>query len=314
MRRLSVSVVLRALLSGGLLGCVLFASVRASAGDAPAQLPDLTTPPADSPARPVEAARADAPGLAWRNGAVIATEATLIGAYGMRKWWHSDFGGFDTTNEGWFGANTQFGGADKLGHMYINYANMRLLTPLFESLGNEREKSISLATWTTLGIFTGVEIGDGFSRQWQFSPQDLLANVAGVALGVLCETHPDLDRALDFRVDYRRSPFSSHFDPFSDYSRLKFLFVVKADGFESLRENRALRYLELAVGYGTQGYDSGGLRSRTVYVGLSLNLARLLADSAYDGEMHSTRFQRGTDRLFDLVQFPSVVYGRRDLH
>lgn len=314
MRHGSVFVVLRVTLSVGILGGMLFAPVRAYAGDVPGPLPGQVAHPADPPAQLSDGMAAHAPNLAWRNGAVIATEATLIGAYGMHKWWHSDFGGFDTTNEGWFGANTQFGGSDKLGHMYINYANMRLLTPLFESLGNDREHSISLATWTTLGIFTGVEIGDGFSRQWQFSPQDELANVAGVALGVLCETHPDLDRALDFRVDYRRSPRSSQFDPFSDYSELKFLFVVKADGFASLRDNRALRYLELAVGYGTRGYDSGGLRSRTVYVGLSLNLARVLADSAYDGEMHSTRFQRGTDRLFDLVQFPSVVYARRDLH
>ncbi|HKB60953.1 MAG TPA: DUF2279 domain-containing protein [Gallionellaceae bacterium] len=315
MRLLSVAVhALCAGLSGGALVCLLLAGCPARADDVPAQVPDT---PVQSPASPVQlpdVPPAETPDLGLRNGAVIATEATLIGAYGVRKWWHSDFGGgFDTTNEGWFGANTQFGGTDKLGHMYVNYANVRLLTQLFESLGNDRGRSVLLAAWATLGIFTGVEIGDGFSRQWQFSPQDEVANVAGVAFGVLCETHPDLDRALDFRVDYRRSPLSPHFDPFSDYSELKFLFVVKADGFASLRENHALRYLELAVGYGAQGYDTGGPRSRTVYLGLSLNLARLLADGAYGGKMHSTSFQRGTDRLFDLVQFPSVVYARQPL-
>jgi hypothetical protein len=29
--------------------------------------------------------------------------------------------------------------------------------------------------------------------------------------------------------------------------------------------------------------------------------------------MHSTPFQRGTDRLFDLVQFPTIGYVRRGL-
>ncbi len=301
MRCASVALLLRAGLSGGVLACLLFTAGPAAADDTAGQ------PQPSSPA--------EAPDLALRNGAAIATEAVAIGAYGLRKWWHSDFaGGFDTTNEGWFGANTQFGGADKLGHMYVNYANVRLLTPLFESMGNDRGKSVALATWATLGIFTGVEIADGYSRQWRFSPQDELANAAGVALGALCETHPDLDRVLDFRVDYRRSPRSSHFDPFSDYSELKFLFVLKADGFDSLRDNGALRYLELAAGYGTQGYDTGGPRSRTVYVGLSLNLARLLADGVYGGRMHATSFQRGTDRLFDLVQFPSVAYASRRLN
>jgi hypothetical protein len=301
LRCASVAPLLCAGLSGGMLTCLLLTAGPAAADDAA----DQQQPPP----------RAEAPDLALRNGAAIATEAMATGAYGLRKWWHSDFsGGFDTTNEGWFGANTQFGGADKLGHMYVNYANVRLLTPLFESMGNDREKSVALATWATLGIFTGVEIADGYSRQWRFSPQDELANAAGVVLGALCETHPDLDQVLDFRVDYRRSPGSSRFDPFSDYSELKFLFVFKADGFAALRDNRALRYLELAAGYGTQGYDTGGPRSRTLYVGLSLNLARLLADGLYGGRMHATPFQRGMDRVFDLVQFPSVVYARRQLN
>ena len=41
---------------------------------------------------------------------------------------------------------------------------------------------------------------------------------------------------------------------------------------------------------------------------LSLNLSRLLADTAYEGRMHSTPFQRGTDRVFELVQFPTIGY------
>lgn len=257
----------------------------------------------------------DESSLRLRNGLIIATSAALVAVYGSRKWWHSDFGGgFDSTNEHWFGSDTQFGGADKLGHLYSNYASVRLLTPLFESAGNTRQASVSLATWSTLGIFTGIEIADGFSRTWQFSPQDEIANALGTLLGVVLETNPGLDGIFDFRVDYRRSPRASKFDPFSDYSALKFLFVVKADGFAPMRENTVLRYLEATVGYGTRGYETGGVRSRDVYVGLSLNLARLLADGAYGGRMHTTAFQRGTDRLFELVQFPTIIYEKRSMN
>lgn len=253
------------------------------------------------------------PNLALRNTLIIGTGATLFGAYGKSKWWQSGFGGgFKTTNEGWFGANAQYGGADKLGHLYSNYASMRLLTPLFESAGNSREASVALAAWTTAGIYTGIEIADGYSRRWKFSPQDAVMNVAGVVLGVALETHPELDAILDFRVDYRPSR-GSGFDPFGDYSGQKYLLVVKADGFAPLRQNRFLRYLEVGVGYGARGFDPGGERRRDVYVGLSLNLSRLLADGAYEGRMHSTPFQRGTDRLFDLVQFPTIGYVRRGL-
>ena len=253
------------------------------------------------------------PNLRQRNALIIGTGATLVAAYGMSNWWQAGFGGgFKATNEAWFGADTEFGGADKAGHLYMNYAGVRLLTPLFEYAGNLRDASVSLAAWSTFGIYTGVEIVDGFSKRWKFSAQDEIANAAGVLLGLALETHRELDSILDFRVDYRPSR-PSHFDPFGDYSGQKYLFVVKADGFAPLRESRFLRYLEVAVGYGTRGYHNGDERHRDTYVGLSLNLARLLADTAYDGRMHSTAFQRGTDILFDLVQFPTVVYARRSL-
>lgn len=254
------------------------------------------------------------PNLQTRNRMIIGGGAALVAAYGAHNWWSSGFaGGFDTSDEGWFGSGTAFGGADKLGHLYSNYAGVRLLTPLFETAGNSREASVSLALWSTLGIYTAVEVVDGYSRSWKFSSQDALANIAGAAFGYALETHPELDEILDFRIDYSRSPRSANFDPFGDYSAQKYLFVFKADGFAALRENGFLRYVEVAVGYGTRGYGSAEKHYRDTYFGLSLNLSRLLADGAYGGRMHSTAFQRGTDRLFELVQFPSVVYARRSL-
>ncbi len=254
------------------------------------------------------------PDLRLRNSLIIGGGAMLVAAYGSYNWWDSGFGGgFDTTNEGWFGAGTDFGGADKLGHLYSNYAGVRLLTPLFEMAGNSREESVSLALWSTLGIYTALEVVDGYSRAWKSSPQDAIANAAGAALGYALETDPELDAIFDFRLDYRRSPNSADFDPFGDYSAQKYLLVVKADGFAGLRENGFLRYVEVAFGYGTRGYGGVGTHHRDTYVGLSLNLARLLADSVYDGRMHSTSLQRGADRLFELVQFPSVGYARRSL-
>lgn len=263
---------------------------------------------ARGPKEPLPSAR-----IRHRNVLVVGSGAALVAAYGLSHWWQDGFGGgFKTTNEGWFGRGTAFGGADKLGHVYSNYAGVRLLTPLFELAGNDREAAVGPAAWSTLGIFTGVEVLDGFSRHWKFSAQDAIANAAGTLLGVALERHPDQDALLDLRVDYRPSEGSS-FDPFGDYSGQKYLLVFKADAFARLRQHPALRYLEFAVGYGTRGYDNGGDRHRDLYLGVSVNLARLLADVAYKGQMHSTPLQRGTDRVFELIQFPSVGYGRHSV-
>jgi len=250
----------------------------------------------------------DPPNLRLRNTLIIGGAAAVITAYGMAQWWQTGFGGgFDTVNEGWFGSGTPYGGADKLGHMFSNYAVTRLLAPLFEAVGNSRDASIRISAWTTLGLFTAVEIADGYSRAYKFSWQDETMNFAGAALGVLLETHPELDDVFDFRFAYSPSP-GNKFAPFGDYSGQKYLLVVKADGFEPLRRNRFLRYVEVAVGYGAKGFDPGGARQRDIYLGVSLNLSRLLADTAYEGRMHSTPFQRGTDRVFEFVQFPTIAY------
>jgi hypothetical protein len=248
------------------------------------------------------------PNLPLRNAAIIGSGAAAVAAYGMSQWWSTGFGGgLKSVNEGFFGRGTPYGGADKLGHMYSDYAGVRLLTPLFEAVGNTPDASVRLAAWSTLGVMTAVEVADGFSRKYRFSPQDEVMNVAGTLLGVLLQTHPDLDEKFDFRVAYSRSP-GSRFSPFGDYSGQRYLLVAKADGFASLRQNHFLRYLELGIGYQARGFDPGGERRRDMYVGLSLNLSRLLADAVYGGQMHSTPLQRGTDRLFELVQFPAAAY------
>ena len=262
---------------------------------------------------PPASAQDAVPDLKLRNTATIAAIGALWAGYGYNKWWDDGFGGgFKTTNEGWFGNGTDSGGADKLGHMFSNYASVRLLTPLFTATGNSREEAIRLAGWTTIGIFTAIEVVDGYSRKWGFSPQDALVNVAGTALGVFLESHPEVDDRFDFRFAYRRSK-GSGFDPFGDYSGQRYLLVLKADGFETTRRLPALRYLELSLGYQARGFDPGGERRRDLYMGVSLNLSRLLADGAYGGQMHSTPTQRAAERAFELLQLPTAVYARKPL-
>lgn len=286
----------RAAFCAPLLLWALFAFAAPAAG---AEDPEAVAPPEP----PLD--------LTFRNAAIIGTVGALWAGYGFAKWWNDGFGGgFKTVDEGWFGQGTPSGGADKLGHMWANYASVRLLTPLFETAGNSREASIRLAGWTTIGIFTAIEVLDGYSRKYDFSAQDALMNVAGTALGVFLESRPGLDDKFDFRFGYKPSTGSS-FDPFGDYSGQRYLFVLKADGFEATRRNPVLRYLELAVGYQARGFEQpGGERRRDIYVGVSLNLSRILADVAYGGRMHSTRVQRGAEKVFELVQFPTAVYSR----
>lgn len=249
-----------------------------------------------------------------RTLGVITAGVGGVALYGATTWWNEGLSGrFQTVREGWFGQGTSDGGADKLGHMHANYVGVRLVARAFEWAGQAPEPALRMAAWTTLGTFLGVELLDAFTPRYKFSAEDAVMNIAGVGLGLLMERNPRLDRLIDLRLLYQPSQdprLRGGFDPFGDYSGQTYLLVGKASGIERLRHVPVVRYLELAVGYGTRGYDAGPEfpenHSRYVYAGLSLNLGALIDDKVFRNEPRSVsrNLSRG---FFEVFQLPGTV-------
>jgi len=276
------------------------------------------------PVRPATASeeeegRRPAPELAsdlrWRNTLIIGGGGLAVFLYGQNKWWGEGFtGNFRTTNEGWFGNGTYAGGADKLGHAWGTYLATRAVARTLEFAGNEPADALRLATWSALGAYTAIEVLDGYSKQYRFSKEDAIANAAGAGLAVLLEKRPALDRLLDFRLHYRRSP-NAAFDPLSDYSGQTYLLVLKAEGIPQLRSHPVLRYVEFAAGYAARNFDEEPerreTRSRNLYFGISLNLSALLDDTAFRDTPRSSWTRRLTNGALEVVQVPGTgVYAR----
>lgn len=294
----------------------LFAGALLSLGiHAQEMVPALPALASASPTSP-EQAPLTAGQLQFANATLIAGGIAGVAAYGLAKWWEDGFTGhFATQDEGWFAQDTAYGGADKAGHAYAAYFGVRMVSALLQSFGNDRRTAGNLAFWTTLGTLTAVEVADGYSRNYKFSAQDALMNVAGAGFAWWCERDPAVDNLLDFRLYYRRSNESDSWDAFGDYSGQRYLLVVKASGVPRLQDVPVVRYLELAVGYGTKGYSSPPdvTRERNVYVGLQLNLSALLDDTAFrDGRWPAAR--RASEVFFDLWQIPgTAVYAKKTL-
>lgn len=250
----------------------------------------------------------DLPPAGRHTTAIMIGTSAALAVYGKRKWWRDGFRGrFTAVNEGWFGADTYSGGADKLGHFYMTYASARLLTKAFVWDGATHAESLQIAAWYTLGAYAAIEVLDGFSKKWNFSREDMLMNVAGVGAAVLLERHPELDRKFDLRVLYRPSNEDGRsFDPFGDYSGQTYLVVAKLAGFPALRHTGLLRYVEIGAGYGTRGFDHGRGRhgTRNIYVGLSLNLSELLHRPKTGEEGRAQRLARTT---LEYVQLPGTA-------
>lgn len=254
----------------------------------------------------------------WRTLGIIVGNSLAVALYGKANWWEDGFNSrFRSDNEGWFGSNTYSGGADKLGHFYMNYAGTRLFSRAFQWAGNEPGQSLQMASWLMLGTFTAIEVLDGFSKEWRFSKEDVVMNAAGIGAALLLEKNPQLDRLIDLRFLYQPSR-GRGFEPFGDYSGQTYLLVAKASGVPAWQAHPVLRYLEFAVGYGSRGYSSSRTstddRARNVYVGISLNLSELLNTTVFKSPATESQAQRVTNTVLEFVQVPgTAIFGKNKL-
>lgn len=253
-----------------------------------------------------------------RNLALITGEALLIAWYGKTNWWQEGFTSkFRTVDEGWFGQRTYAGGADKLGHFYMNYVTSRVVARAFMAAGNDDNHAVTLGALTTLGAMMAVEVLDGYSKRWHFSREDAVMNLLGAGAAVVMERNPALDRLFDFRIHYKPSASNGHnFDPFGDYSGQTYIVALKASGIPALREHRWLRYVELVVGYGARDFPENRPnigrddRARNLYAGISLNLTEVLGQTIFKNTADN-RVRKFTNVALEFIQVPGTASFRR---
>ncbi len=207
--------------------------------------------------------------------------ATGVIAWGFSQWGYGTES-YHTDDEGWFEKTTSNGGSDKLGHFYTNYLMTRIMSPIYEDWGYSKKESALYGSLTSIMI-SGllIEVGDGYSEHG-FAQNDLIADSFGVLSGYLLYLNPSLAKKIDFRFEYnpfKDTGFKNQTDFTTDYERMKHLMAIKAEGFE-LFEDTPMKYLELHLGYYSRNFNHDSLplegRERNVYIGLGLNLSKIL--------------------------------------
>lgn len=221
--------------------------------------------------------------------------ASLIGIWGYLEWDYQS-SDFNVADEGWFQKDAKYGGADKFGHFWSSYAISDAFTALYKNWGYSATKANTYAALSAWTVQAAMEIGDMTSESQGFSWEDMAMNTVGVLTSILMERYPNLDRKIDFRVQYElNEPVNGIFD---DYSNLSYSMVLKLDGFDSI-ESTFLKYLELHAGYYSRGYGDNDFDddSRSVYLGFSFNFSRLFQDNDY----------KKTGKVLEYIQPPYSV-------
>jgi hypothetical protein len=208
---------------------------------------------------------------------------------------------FQVNNEGWFGADTTNGGADKASHLVDYYIVASVFEDAYRVLGHSEKVAILWGFSLALGTGVVNELSDGFTKHG-FSWEDLAMDAAGAtAASVLSLTHTrDL---LGLRT--------SHI-PGSTYTHDVYSADLKLSGLaQRLGINIGpLRWLLLSVTYGTKGYrvQPATELQRQVGFEVGLNLQQILNDV---GVKRNTWWGYGLHLFSDYVRFPYTAVGMR---
>jgi hypothetical protein len=238
-----------------------------------------------------------------REKKTIALNLTAVGtivAVGSASWDYFS-SSFHYSDEDWFGQDTIYGGADKLGHAFSGYALTSFYNSIYKKFGYSDNGALirgALSSWSQMTL---IEFLDGFNAEQGFSWEDEIMNTAGVGMAYLRHRIPSLKEKIDFRMEWLPSPSLRHgerSDIFTDYSGQKYLLALKPDGF--LKTNSPLlKVMEIHFGYYSRGYTTGdehyfSSKNRYGYFGVGLNVTYLLEQLT----------GRRLGRIFDYIQVP----------
>lgn len=235
----------------------------------------------------------------------IKTETLLfLGYFGAQsgKKLFRETTAFHFHNEGWFGKDTTNLGIDKMTHAFDTYLiaeilHMRLHKNTDASEGDALAASILASTLMALN-----EISDGIETDSGYSMQDVTMNIAGAAFSYLRNTVPGLKEKVAFKVEIIPNGDIYSYRGQKHYEQQRYMFSIKASGFEGLKET-PLRFLDLQIGYYGSDFrakdrEAGREPKQHVFVGLGLNLGEIF----FGGR--GSKFDRAAYDVLDYFQVP----------
>lgn len=292
----------------GALVLALLARGAAADAEAPAASPPAITEVA--PERTSRKAKLLAAGSIALVHAAYATWSYLA-------WYRdADTADFHLERGPWFAVDSYAGGADKVGHLWANYALTRATTAALVAGGWSRRPSSFVAAGLTEVAFLLTELQDGFV--WGFDPKDMIANGLGAGLAVVMDNVPALDRLFDLRLqyapsrDYRRAfARTGTVDIGQDYTGQSYLLALHLGALPGLAARdwgTWARFVDVAVGFEARHYVyAPEVRTvapkQTLYAGLAINMQGVL--SALFRDSTGRRIGRG---IFEVYSLPYTTF------
>ena len=196
----------------------------------------------------------------------LVTAANIVGYGGaliaLNAVWYAKYprSGFHFFND-----DAEWLQVDKVGHVYSAYSESRASMELWRWAGLPRKKRIWLGGLSGVAYQSVIEILDGFSSQYGFSPGDFTANIVGSGMFMAQEFAWD-DQRIKLKFSFHRKNYGeADLDKRADdlYGKTEIERFIKdynaqtywlsANIHSFFPESKLPRWLSFAVGYGAEG-------------------------------------------------------------
>ncbi len=199
-----------------------------------------------------------------RQNIVVTTE--LVGAVGslvlLDQLWYENY---PRSSFHLFNDNDEWQGMDKLGHSQTGYSVGQSGYKALRWAGVNEKKSLIWGGTLGFMYLTVVEVMDGFSSEWGFSPGDFAADAAGTAL-FIGEQLLWKEQRIAYKWSFMTSPYAQYRPNelgenlsqqwLKDYNGQTYWLSVNVASF--LSDNTKFpKWLNIATGYGADGMTGG---------------------------------------------------------
>lgn len=191
----------------------------------------------------------------------IAVGASAVSAMGgLYFLWYKDY---PMESFHFYDDLQQWGGMDKLGHLGSGYGLAEMVALGAVPCGYSQTQAANMGALFSMGFLTGIEIIDGFSTGWGFSPWDALANGSGVGLFYLQQRFWKEQR---IRLKFSWWPSGiAQWNPnllgdgfpatlLKDYNAQRYWISISPTSFSKNPKRKKYSWLAIAFGYGIGGY------------------------------------------------------------
>ncbi|MGC8595950.1 MAG: DUF2279 domain-containing protein [Candidatus Kryptoniota bacterium] len=201
----------------------------------------------------------------------------ILERYQENAWWRTPRTRFRFVNDGNF-----VGNFDKLGHTFGSYVQSSAVQTAMEWCGYKPLTAAYIGFIVSLAQQTYIEVNDGITDVWGFSPGDMFSNIIGSIYPLAQTTFPEL-RHFTPKISYlpsnqyKSGMWKNYVD---DYEGMAFWMSVDIHHYlpESLKSYWP-KVLNLAIGTGVRNFRPEISVQHTVYIALDINVKQIPGDN-----------------------------------